>query len=133
MSFLYMSRLCKKLTVSNKTINFRDINPHYAFFTKEINVKYVNSALEKQLLTRLGKPNAGLFIPKQVHGSNVCIATRSNLKSIVEADGVITQDKLIVIGVKTADCMPILVTDAKKILHCRHTRWVAGAAQGGYK
>lgn len=65
--------------------------------------------------------------PKQVHGGRIILAGQL-VDGVVEADGVVVADRGVVAGIKTADCMPIvLITDeAAAILHTSRKSLVAG-------
>lgn len=51
-----------------------------------------------------------MWFPRQVHGTNI-VEVNENSHDTVEADAVITQTKGLLIGVSTADCVPILLYD----------------------
>ncbi len=65
------------------------------------------------------------IFPEQVHGANVAIITKKEYKNIMgKADGLVTNLKDLYIGVKTADCLPILFYDPmKKIIGIAHAGW----------
>lgn len=67
--------------------------------------------------------------PKQGHTATaVYIDTPSRYQ--IEADGVVTDRPDIVLGITTADCMPILLADYKHgIIAAVHAGW-RGALQG---
>ena len=65
---------------------------------------------------------------KQVHGSDVVTlrkGTKTSGLSNVEADGIITEQVGIALGILTADCLPILIADPIKM--------VAGALHAGWR
>ena len=43
------------------------------------------------------------------------ISIEVNKSGLYKADGLITQEKNLVLGVKTADCMPVIISDKKKV------------------
>ena len=70
---------------------------------------------------------------KQVHGDNVVEVTDRSLKEAGEADGMVTREREIFLGVLTADCVPILfAAPEKKLLAAVHAGWrgtLAGIAE----
>jgi YfiH family protein len=67
-----------------------------------------------------------LVLSEQVHGSNCIILNDIPAEKLIKnADGLIAVKKNILIGVVTADCLPILLYDSKKS--------IVGVAHGGYK
>ena len=66
----------------------------------------------------------------QVHGTNVHVATRENLRpafgpgKLIEADGYVTKEPDVPIAIFTADCVPILLEDAKNnVIGAVHAGW----------
>lgn len=53
-----------------------------------------------------------IYRPDQVHSSTIIFVDKEN-KEIEEGDGVITQERNTVIGVRTADCVPIVYVEKK--------------------
>lgn len=74
-----------------------------------------------------------MFLPKQVHGDTIIrVDARSNPNdiSMQEADAIWTTERSLAIGVKTADCVPMLLADrAGKGVMAVHLGW-RGAANG---
>ncbi|MEK7313240.1 MAG: peptidoglycan editing factor PgeF, partial [Deltaproteobacteria bacterium] len=69
---------------------------------------------------------------KQVHGDSIHIVDSEDKKSYekVEADAIITNLKNVVIGILTADCVPVLIYDPiKRAAGVAHAGW-KGAALG---
>lgn len=65
----------------------------------------------------------GVWMPHQVHGSEVVVLTDSNMQ-IVDADAVITDLKGQLIGVRTADCVPVLMYDPiENVVAAVHAGW----------
>lgn len=63
---------------------------------------------------------------KQIHSDKILIFKKDSLESIKdnEGDAIITNEKNNIIGVFTADCVPvILVDDAKKVSAAIHSGW----------
>ena len=69
----------------------------------------------------------------QVHGTNVRTVTRENIDERPEGDGLVTAERGILLAVASADCVPILMTDARgEIVGAIHAGWrgvIAGVAQ----
>ena len=85
-----------------------------ATFNKATGIKKL---LVKNTLN-LGKKK--LILLKQTHSSKVIRVSNFNLNQNLEADGVITSLKNVVLGILTADCAPILLYDKKKKLRINH-------------
>ena len=77
---------------------------------------------------------ARLYTAKQVHGARVALVVESTLSERVaetEADVVATAVPGVVVGVYTADCVPILLADGDGRIAAAHAGWrgtVAGVA-----
>jgi polyphenol oxidase len=77
-------------------------------------------------LQALGLHPDNLVMVKQVHGSTIVVAERPDLELLeMPADGLITKVPGLVIGIRTADCVPVLFWDP--------VQKVAGIAHGGWK
>ena len=100
--------------------------------------EYCGDSLEhttqnKQLLADiLGIPSQNILIPHQVHGTEVAHVDLEMLAQPAEkrqeylegVDAIITQERGICIGVSTADCIPILLYDAKnQAIAAIHAGW----------
>lgn len=58
-----------------------------------------------------------IFYLKQIHSDKVvCVDARTKLTDLPEADAFVTCEKNVIIGVRTADCLPLLVCDPVKNL-----------------
>lgn len=65
-----------------------------------------------------------LVFAKQVHGNNVVMVTKQNIDSLPEADGLITKEKNIALGITHADCQAALFFDPKnEIIAAAHAGW----------
>jgi YfiH family protein len=61
---------------------------------------------------------------KQVHGDRIVEVRDKNIKEAGEADGILTGEKDIFLGVLTADCVPILfIAPGKKLAAAIHAGW----------
>ncbi|HEX4460144.1 MAG TPA: polyphenol oxidase family protein, partial [Polyangia bacterium] len=73
-----------------------------------------------------------LFTAKQVHGARVAVVVEGTLPervAAVEADVVVTAQPGAVVGVYTADCVPILFADGDGRVAAAHAGW-RGTVQG---
>ena len=94
-----------------------------AFFTTR-----VLGADIKKICSLLSIQQENVFLPIQKHTSKV-IVLESDLKPVI-ADAVVTKRKGILIGVKVADCVPILLHDRRKsAIGSVHAGWRGTAAQ----
>lgn len=68
-----------------------------------------------------------LVVAEQIHSVNVVFYESDNNKEVEvlsETDGIITLEKSVVIGVRTADCIPVLYYDQKTgIIAVSHNGW----------
>ena len=79
------------------------------------------------VLARLGVPGP-LLLPRQVHGTRVVEARGPSLTA--DADAVWTAQPGILVGIVTADCVPVLLVDRQRRLAAAvHAGW-RGAAAG---
>ena len=61
---------------------------------------------------------------KQVHGDHIVDVEDKNLKEAGEADGMVTEERGLFLGVLTADCVPILFSvKGRKLVAVVHTGW----------
>ena len=77
-----------------------------------------------------GDAGAGVWMPRQVHGTDIVVVEEntpfdeSSALQNVEADAVITQAKGRWIGVRTADCVPVLLYDPEtQTVAAVHAGW----------
>ena len=84
----------------------------------EINRQQLNQSL----------PGAPVWV-QQVHGTRVLDATEINETTDFEADGLVTTQPGQVLGILTADCMPVVMADdAGRVLGLAHAGWRGLAA-----
>lgn len=94
-----------------------------AFFTTR-----VLGADIKKVCSFLSIQEESVFLPIQKHTSKVFVLESDGKPDI--ADAVITKRKGILIGVKVADCVPILLHDRRKsVIGSVHAGWRGTAAQ----
>jgi polyphenol oxidase len=74
-----------------------------------------------------GAPNGKLILMRQVHGDRILLLDNDGPlpASLPECDGLITDRLGVALGVRTADCVPILFAD--------RTRRIIGAAHAGWR
>ncbi|MDR1401046.1 MAG: polyphenol oxidase family protein [Endomicrobium sp.] len=85
--------------------------PHKHFTTTKTAGDMKDKAVRTAFLYSLGLNPINLVVAKQIHGNNVRIVNISSKDSIVgDCDGLITADKELVLGIYTADCIPLLVS-----------------------
>ena len=80
-----------------------------------------------------GFPLARLHTARQVHGARVVLVDESDPAAVApeEADALVTRAPGVVLGVYTADCVPILLGDGEGRVAAVHAGWrgtVAGVA-----
>ena len=79
---------------------------------------------------KMGVKRNNLILMFQTHSNKVIEVKKNKLKNKIMADAIITRDKNIALGVVTADCVPVLLCDAKnEIVGCIHAGW-KGALKG---
>ena len=91
-----------------------------------------NNNLEK-FLKALKLNKKDLIMMEQVHGRKVeWVGEKEAGKVIREIDGLVTEEKGVVLGVKVADCLPVLFFDKKrKIIGVAHAGWKGVLAEIG--
>jgi YfiH family protein len=80
----------------------------------------------------LGVARDRLLLVKQVHGRSIAVARRGETDGWQrpEADAIVTDDPSVAIGVRVADCAPLLVFDpVRRVAAAVHAGW-RGAAAG---
>ena len=86
----------------------------------------------KQLGRVIGISSENIFLPHQVHGVKIgavdeyfmSLDTDSKTKALNGIDALITNIPFVVIGVTTADCVPVLLYDTKnKVIAAVHAGW----------
>lgn len=67
---------------------------------------------------------------RQVHGGDVVVRTRDNASQFPHADGMVTAEAGLVLGILSADCVPILMIDReRKIAGALHAGWRSAIAK----
>jgi YfiH family protein len=80
-------------------------------------------------LEALGLPRSMLIALRQVHGNDVVQVTRHAGRTI-EADGLWTRDRAVVLCILTADCVPIVFADVQgRVIGAVHAGWKGTASR----
>jgi len=83
----------------------------------------------------LGLPPLRLLTARQTHSATVISVTHGNAGRTLSADGLVTNEPGLGIGVLTADCQPILMVDREEgVIAAIHAGWrgtVAGIIEAG--
>ena len=78
---------------------------------------------------KISKSYKKLFLLNQIHSNKFFFIKNYKFKKKLTGDALITDQKKIVLGVLTADCVPVLIFDKKlKIISAIHAGW-----KGAYK
>jgi hypothetical protein len=77
----------------------------------------------RRLLAAAGGAGRTLITLKQIHSNLTRRVTRTDANRVMRADGLMTDDPEVMLGIQTADCVPVLVRD-------RRTRAVAAFHAG---
>ncbi|MAI85076.1 MAG: hypothetical protein CMM91_09130 [Rickettsiales bacterium] len=114
-------------------------NKVYGFFTKNggvsngdlksLNCAFTKFELDENVIKNRAiacksltlDPNK-LVLLNQVHSSKVLLIDKKNYRNIHTADGMITKEKGIVLGILTADCAPVIIL-GKKFVGIIHVGW----------
>jgi len=73
-----------------------------------------------------GNPETPLITLRQIHSTDVILARSSdvNWSAPCEGDGLITHEPGLLLGVQTADCIPVLVADpSRRVVAAFHAGW----------
>jgi YfiH family protein len=113
------------LTVPNLDLHS---NLVHGFTTREIGDDYGKIAVE--LNPRIVTAPERIVRLNQIHSGTVVVVDKNaDLKALPEGDALVTDRPGIVIGVKTADCLPILVYERKaRVVAAIHAGWRGLAA-----
>lgn len=79
----------------------------------------------QKFLASLGLKKKNLVLMEQVHQNQIKVVTGKNRGEMVAGvDGLITTRPEVVLGVRTADCLPILLYDpVRKVIGAAHAGW----------
>lgn len=80
--------------------------------------------------TRTSPEPTGLLRPRQVHGATIVAAAACRAAELPEADGVVSREPGVPVGIVTADCVPILLaSEDGTAVAAVHAGW-RGLARG---
>ena len=72
----------------------------------------------------LGAPGSSFHTLTQVHGNTIIHIGRGRMANALEADGMLTTEQNVLLGIKTADCVPILlVAPHQRGVGALHAGW----------
>jgi YfiH family protein len=78
----------------------------------------------RRIATALGFMSSNLVVVKQVHGPRVYEALSPTVGDAPPADAIITQTPGLLLGIQTADCVPILIADTSRpLVAAIHAGW----------
>lgn len=96
------------------------------FFTTA-SLSLARDSAEWDLVSELaGVPRARLRLLRQVHGHAIAVAStdRQSAWRTPEADGVVSNDPSVALGVRVADCAPVLMADRRQgVVAAVHAGW----------
>ncbi len=110
---------------------YKSLNCGLKSFDNKKNVKQNLNIAQRTLF----KQNKNLIIPDQYHSNKCLIATADN--PYPKCDALVTTDNSLILGVTTADCLPIIFYDQKnRVIGIAHAGWkglVKGVIQNTVK
>ncbi len=79
---------------------------------------------QKKLLTEIGCPEKSLVTCKQVHGNRVARVHNPMVRQFADTDGLLSDIPGVVLGVFTADCVPIFMHESHmRVYGVLHAGW----------
>jgi len=123
---IFEDRCLHAITQKNTTLPLRG---SVALHTGEPQKKVLQN--RQKLLKKLGVSDFDVVLANQTHSSNIIIIEQNESKgwdsgksAIDDCDGLITNKKNILIGVMSADCVPILLyDDTRQVVAAIHAGW----------
>ena len=98
---------------------FSSLNCGYGSGDSDANVDENRHLVKEQI----GADNLPLITLKQVHGNRV-VYLDSSPANIIEADGMVTDNPNFILGILTADCVPVLLADLENgVIGAVHAGW----------
>lgn len=89
-----------------------------------------DEGVRRKLLAQAGLPTENLITCKQVHSDRISLVHDLSRSLHLETDGLITDLPNAVLGIYTADCVPVFIAEPrKKVVGMLHAGW-RGAANG---
>jgi len=109
--------------------NIKNLNPVQVYSQKKdgsmMQKKMIVTNNVKKFLHDHNIPFEKFYYMNQVHGSNIQYVTENASPTIADADGLITDNKNVFLGIYTADCVPLLFSDEEA--------GVVGAVHAGFR
>ena len=68
----------------------------------------------RRLMAAAGGEGRTLITLKQIHSNLTRRVTRADAERVMRADGMMTDDPEVMLGIQTADCVPVLVRDRRR-------------------
>lgn len=110
----------------------------HGFSTRKFGNMFVKKSIGEsndleKFLEALGLKKKDLVMMEQVHGRKVLRVGEKEVGRVIRGvDGLVTEKKGVVLGVKVADCLPVLFFDKKKrIIGVAHAGWKGVLAEIG--
>lgn len=92
-----------------------------------------SESVRSGILSKAGLTPGSYAGVKQIHGANIAVLSDGRLDGADVSDGVVTRQTGYVVGVKTADCVPVILADtAHGVIGAVHAGW-RGTAGGVVK
>src|SRR5262249_35932255 len=80
---------------------------------RELDLGHLDARLQERVTRAAGVPGALIASVRQVHGASVLVVERGALPaSDAEADGLVSERDDLLVGIHTADCVPVLLARA---------------------
>lgn len=80
--------------------------------------------LKEKIEKKLNRKFIGLFTGQQVHGTKVTIVSSGTAEWIPQNDGLLSEMTGALLGVYTADCLPVILKeDKRKVIGALHAGW----------
>jgi YfiH family protein len=98
---------------------------HRHFTTTKIAGNMKDEDVRNNFLTSLGLDPTKLVLANQIHSNNIAIVKASNQNTFIDnCDGLITADKNTMIGIFTADCVCLLISERNsEVKAAIHAGW----------
>lgn len=99
---------------------------------KEFTLSFSSSPDRQEILanrslvaTAMGVPDVNLFMPSQIHKTNiVCVTKDTAREELLDTDALVTNQRGVCIAVMSADCVPIILYDqANRVVAAVHSGW----------
>jgi YfiH family protein len=98
---------------------------HKHFTTTKAAGDMKNEVLRNNFFISVNLNPANLVLTNQIHGNSIRVVDSSNRNSFIDnCDGLVTENKDIMLGIFTADCVPLLMfAENSKIKVAIHAGW----------